>query len=137
MIEFYPQVKLVHVVCVLLSGALFALRGGLMWAGATHANVAVLRYLSYAIDTTLLTAALMLLTMLHLNPLAAAWLGVKLACVVIYIVLGSIALKRGRNARTKRAAFVAAIVVYLFVLSIARAHDPLGVLARLVSPPLT
>ena len=28
MIEFYPQIKHVHVLMVLLSGALFALRGG-------------------------------------------------------------------------------------------------------------
>lgn len=129
MIEFYPQIKLVHVVCVVLSGCLFALRGGLMLAGSPQANAALLRYLSYLIDTSLLTAALMLVTVLHVYPLVSAWLTLKIVLIVVYIVLGSVALRRGRDARTRRAAFVAALAIYAFVATVARAHHPLGFLA--------
>jgi uncharacterized membrane protein SirB2 len=38
MIEFYPQIKFVHVLCVILSGSLFALRGAMMLAGLRFAN---------------------------------------------------------------------------------------------------
>lgn len=65
MIEFYPQIKFVHVTAVILSGSLFALRGVLMLARSRWAQHAALRWLSHAIDTTLLTAALMLVTILH------------------------------------------------------------------------
>ena len=65
MIEFYPEIKAVHVGAVIASGSLFAVRGSLMLARSQLANHAALRYLSYAIDTTLLTAALMLVTILH------------------------------------------------------------------------
>jgi uncharacterized membrane protein SirB2 len=129
MIEFYPQIKTVHIVCVVLSGTLFALRGGLMLAGSPLANVAALRHLSYLIDTTLLTAALMLVSMLHVYPLVSGWLTLKIALIVLYIGLGSIALRRGRELRTRRIAFVAALMVYAFVATIARAHHPLGFLA--------
>ena len=68
MIEFYPQIKFVHIIAVILSGSLFALRGLLMLARSRFTNHPALRYLSYAIDTTLLTAALTLVTILHQYP---------------------------------------------------------------------
>ena len=64
MIEFYPQIKSIHVWMVLLSGALFALRGLGVLLAARWPMAMPVRIASYAIDTTLLTAALMLLTML-------------------------------------------------------------------------
>ena len=132
MIEFYPQIKFVHVLCVILSGSLFALRGLMMLSGSRFTNHAALRYLSYAIDTTLLTAALMLVTILHQYPFVQAWLTVKVLLLVVYIVLGVIALKRGRNTRERALAYVAALAVFAFIVSVARAHDPLGALAVLL-----
>ena len=129
MIEFYPQIKFVHVLCVILSGSLFAMRGSLMLAGLAAANHAALRYLSYAIDTTLLTAALMLVTILHQYPFVQAWLTVKVLLLAVYIVLGVFALRRGRTRSARAAFFAAAIAVYLFIVSVAWTHDARGVLA--------
>ena len=71
MIEFYPQIRSVHILAVCLSGGLFALRGLGVLAGMRWPQVAFVRYLSYSIDTVLLTAALMLVTILPncLGPL--------------------------------------------------------------------
>ena len=129
MIEFYPQTKLVHVAAVIASGALFFLRGSAQLLGARWAMAAPLRYLSYFIDTTLLTAALMLSTMLHQYPFVHGWLTVKVCLLVMYIVLGSFALKRGRTAAVRLGCFIAAVAVYLFIASVARAHNPLGIFA--------
>jgi uncharacterized membrane protein SirB2 len=126
MIEFYPQIKWVHVAAVIASGLLFALRGSGVLAGAQWPMFAPLRYLTYTIDTVLLTAALMLATLLHQYPFVHAWLTVKVLLLVGYIVLGSFALKRGRTASVRTACFVAALLVYLFIASVARAHHPLG-----------
>ncbi len=125
---FYAQIWLVHILCVTASGSLFALRGALLLAGRAAANHAALRYLSYAIDTTLLTAALMLMTITHQYPLVQAWLTVKVLLVVLYIVLGVMALRAGRTRRAHTVAYVAALAVFLLVVGIARAHDPLGLL---------
>lgn len=133
MIEFYPQIKFVHIATVVLSGSLFALRGLMMLARSRWTNHAALRYLSYAIDTTLLTAALMLVTILHQYPFVQAWLTVKVVLLVVYIVLGVIALKRGRTRAMQAGAFLAALAVYLFIASVARAHNPLGIFATLLS----
>jgi uncharacterized membrane protein SirB2 len=94
---------------------------------------APLRYLSYTIDTVLLTAALMLLTALKLNPFVVPWLSVKLALLVVYVVLGSLALKRARTRRSRAAFYVAALATFGFMYFVARAHHPLGLLQGLAS----
>ena len=132
MIEFYPQIKAVHVAAIMASGLLFLLRGAGVQAGAAWPMAAPLRYLSYSIDTVLLTAALMLVTILHQYPLVDDWLTAKVLLLVVYVVLGTFALKRGRTRATRTACWIAALLVYLFIASIARAHHPLGLLASLM-----
>ncbi|KRE89069.1 hypothetical protein ASG87_05865 [Frateuria sp. Soil773] len=127
MLEFYPQIKWVHVACVLASGGLFALRGLLLQLGrAGAAHWAPLRYLGYAIDTTLLTAALMLLTILPGAMFANGWLAAKLVLVAGYVALGMLALRRARTARARLALYLAALLAYVGILGIARMHHPLG-----------
>jgi uncharacterized membrane protein SirB2 len=131
MIEFYPQVKWLHVALVLCSGGLFLLRGLLVQLGRPQwAMAAPLRDLSYSIDTTLLTAALMLLTILPHAVFANGWLWVKLGLLPVYVVLGSMALKRGQSPASRRNVYVAALLVYGFMISVARAHQPLGLFWR-------
>jgi len=137
MIEFYPEIRWIHIGAVIASGALFSLRGVLMLAGSRAANHVALRWLSYAIDTTLLTAALMLATMLHQYPFVHAWLTVKVLLLVAYIVMGTIALKRGRTRRGRVLAFFAALATYATIISVARAHHPLGWLRLIVDSPLS
>jgi len=132
MIEFYPQVRAVHIGAVLISGTLFALRGAGVLAGARWPMALPLRLLSYSIDTVLLTAALMLLAMLPAAVFANHWLAVKLALLVVYVVLGSFALKRGRSPRVRAICFAAAVVVFVGIFGIARTHQPLGWLHWLV-----
>lgn len=127
MLEFYPQIKQAHVLFVLASGALFLLRGTLVLAGSRMGMVAPARYLSYAIDTALLTAALMLWTILPGGLFANGWLTMKIFLLVAYVVFGSLALKRAQTLRARTLCFVAALATYAFMYSVARAHHPAGV----------
>ena len=125
MIEFYAEIKLAHVAAVMASGSLFLLRGILVQVGRpTWALAPLPRYLSYAIDTTLLTAALMLLTILPAAIYDNGWLVTKLALLPAYIALGWLAL-RG-TARWRLCYFVSALVAYACMFAIARTHNPLG-----------
>lgn len=134
MIEFYPQIKAVHVLCVLLSGALFAARGALVLAGRSGiAQAAPVRYLSYSIDTALLTAALMLLSILPGALFANGWLITKLILLVGYVLSGAYALKRAHTPRTRSICFAAALCTYLFMFGVARMHHPLGWLHGLLA----
>lgn len=126
MIEFYPEIRLVHITAVLASGALFLMRGLALFAGANWAMAAPLRYLSYTIDTVLLTAALMLMTIMQQYPFVHAWLTVKVLLLVVYIVLGFVAFWGGRTRAVRVGSWIAALAIYAYIISVARAHHPLG-----------
>jgi uncharacterized membrane protein SirB2 len=132
MIEFYSQIKTVHIAAVVASGLLFLLRGSALQLGSSWAMAAPLRYLSYTIDTVLLTAALMLATIVQQFPFVNGWLTAKVLLLACYVVLGSFALKRGRTRAVRASCWIGAMLVYLFIVSIARAHHPLGIVALLM-----
>jgi uncharacterized membrane protein SirB2 len=132
MIEFYPQIKLVHVFLALCSGTIFALRGAGVLANMRWPHWAAVRWTSYAVDTSLLTAALMLLTILPGEMFANDWLATKLTLLVVYVVLGVFAIRRARTKTVKAACYVAALATFGMVYTIARAHHPLGFLYGLL-----
>jgi uncharacterized membrane protein SirB2 len=127
--EFYLQIRTVHIASVMASGTLFLVRGvafnlfGWRWALALP-----LRYLSWTVDTVLLTAALMLMTIIHQYPVVNGWLTVKVLLLVPYIVLGYMAL-RGSSRKVRLASLAGATLTFLYIYSVARAHHPLGFLA--------
>lgn len=129
MLAFYPQIKFVHILCVVLSGSLFTLRGVMMLVQSRYTYHAILRATSYVIDTTLLASAVLLVLMLHQYPFVQAWLTVKVLLLVVYIVLGVFALRRGRTRMARAGFFIAALAVFAFIISVAITHDPRGVLA--------
>ena len=131
MVEFYHEIRLTHITAVLASGSLFFARGLVLFAGGQWALSAPLRYLSYTIDTVLLTAALMLMTIVRQYPGADAWLTMKVSLVVLYIALGYYALARARTRTLSVGLWLAALAVFAAIYSIARAHHPLGAFAGL------
>lgn len=134
MIEFYVPIKTVHVAAALLSGSLFLVRGLIVLAGRrSGVLVSSLRYLSYAVDTVLLTAALMLVSVLPRAMFANGWLTAKLLLLVPYVVLGSFALKRARSERVRWITYLLALAAFALMLAIARTHDPLGPLRAVLS----
>ena len=135
MLEFYPEIKLVHVTAAIVSGSLFLLRGTLMSWGSGWGMIAPVRYLSYSIDIVLLTAAILLLTILPAAVYGNGWLWLKLMLLVFYIGLGTLALKRGRTAAIRRGCFAGAIALYACIYFIARTHDPLGPIRILLAGP--
>ncbi len=126
LVAWFPQILAVHIGTVAVSGSLFALRGLARMAGWPFANHAVVRYFSYLNDTLLLTAAILLTLIVHQYPLLDAWLTVKVVLLAVYIVLGVIALRRGRTPRIRATAFVAALATFGFIISVALTQDPWG-----------
>jgi uncharacterized membrane protein SirB2 len=127
--ELYPFVRWAHIGLVLTSGSLFAARGLGVLLGAQWAMTPGVRRLSYTLDTALLSAALLLLYILDLNPFAVAWLGTKMALLLFYIVLGTFALKRARTPRMRLVFYIASLLCFAYMLTVARAHHPLGLWA--------
>jgi uncharacterized membrane protein SirB2 len=129
---YYAEIRLVHLSAVLLSGTLFFLRGlAITVFGATWPRRAPVRYLTYTVDSVLLAAALMLTVAIHQYPFVDNWLTMKVVLLVVYIVLGTYALKRGKTEKIRLGAYLAALAVFAFIVSVARAHNPLGIFAML------
>lgn len=126
MAAYYLEILYVHVGCVIASGSLFFIRGLLMLAGSKLVDHPAPRYLSYTIDTALLTVALMLTTVIHQYPFADGWLTAKVVALAAYIALGLVALRRGRTRRVRALAFVAALAVFGYIVSVALSHNPWG-----------
>lgn len=129
----YPALRHLHLACVSASIALFVARGLGVTAQQAWPMRPFWRRLSVAIDTPLLLAGLGLWALLGYHPLQQAWLGAKLSLLVVYIVLGSFALKRGRTRRRRLLCFAAALVAVALMLASALTRLPLG-LAGLGAP---
>jgi uncharacterized membrane protein SirB2 len=125
----FVAIRQVHIACAVLSGALFCLRGGLRIANVAAGNDRLLRLTSYVIDTALLAAAVLLMIILQLD----AWLTTRVLLLVIYIVLGSLALKRARSRRSSVLALCGALLTYTWIIGVAVPHAPAGWLS-LVRP---
>lgn len=122
----YPYVKLLHIGAVAASGCLFMVRGLAAQLRQAWVMAPPLRYLSYAIDSLLLGAAVALVLLIHQYPFVNAWLTVKVCLLLLYMVLGSLALKRARTAGWRLVCLLAALLTYALIISVAIAHDPLG-----------
>ena len=126
---YYLEIRAVHIGAVILSGAVLLLRGVVHnLLNASWVMGWPIRTLSYTVDTILLTAAVMLMTIVRQVPLVDSWLTIKVMLVLVYILLGYTAL-RGVNARIRWVSLGAAALTYCFIITIARAHHPLGIFA--------
>src|SRR5690606_27888278 len=107
-------------------------RGGAsILAKAAWPRAFPVRLLTWTIDTILLTAALMLMTIVRQYPFIDAWLTVKVLLLLVYIGLGTQAFRMTRPVWVRTGFWLAALMVFGFIVTVARAHDPLGLFAGL------
>jgi uncharacterized membrane protein SirB2 len=123
---WYPLIKQWHIALVALSGTLFVARGIGVLAGTRWPMRPAPRIASVAIDTLLLAAGATLWALLQLNPLRESWFGAKLILLVVYVVLGTWALRRARTPFTRTLFLLAALAVFASMIGIALAHDAAG-----------
>jgi uncharacterized membrane protein SirB2 len=108
-----------HIATVLLSLAGFVARGVWMLRGSSLLRARWVRVTPHIIDTLLLASGIGLVFTLHLYPTQQPWLVAKLVALLVYIVLGTIALKRGRTRGVRAGAWVAALAVFFYILAVA------------------
>lgn len=128
MLDYYT-LKAIHLGCVVVSIAGFAARYLLMLADSPLRGARALRVLPHVVDTVLLASAVAMAWLLGLNPLQHPWLAAKILALLAYIVLGTIALRRGRTRSARALAGLAAMLVYAYMVLVAITKSPLGPLA--------
>lgn len=123
--EPYLSLRTIHISCVIVAAAGFLLRGAWMLGGSPLLEHRLTRVLPHVNDTLLLCAAIGMAWLARLNPLDHAWLLAKLIGLVVYIVLGSIALRRGRTLKIRALAFAGALFSFGYTVSVALMRNPL------------
>ena len=125
----YHLIKYVHAFCALASLSLFILRGIWMLRDSPLRARRWVKVAPHVVDTLLLASAVALTLMLREFPLTHAWLSAKLLALLAYIGLGLLALRFGKTRGVRAAAWVGALAVFAYIVSVALRHDARGFFA--------
>jgi len=123
----YLAIKHVHLAAIVTSLSLFLLRAGWMVYAPERLGRRWVRIAPHVVDTVLLASGAWLAWQLGVDGVRG-WLPAKLIALVLYIVLGMIALKRGRTRGVRIGAAMAAVVMFAYIASVAMTRSPLGFL---------
>ena len=115
----YTLIKHIHMSAAVLSFLGFLLRGIWMLQGSQLLKAKLTRVLPHIIDTVLLGAAIYLVIASQMYPFVVNWITAKVVLLVVYIVAGTVALKRGKTKRTRIMALVISIVAVMSIFAIA------------------
>ncbi len=121
----YFALKHLHVTFAALSGLLFLVRGIWMLSGSARLQQRWVKIVPHVVDTLLLGSAIGLAVWSSQYPGQSSWLTAKLLALVAYVVLGTIALKRGRTQGMRNAAFAGALACFAYLVAVAVTRNPL------------
>lgn len=126
----YTGIKHLHTAIAGLAIVLLFARGAcLLWAPAVLQQ-RWMRLLPHVFVTLLLLTGLWLASQLGAGS-PHAWLAAKVVGLAIYVVLTMVVMKRVGPGAPKLATFVAAVIVFAYIVSVAVTKSPAGFLGRL------
>lgn len=124
-------IKSLHLVTVAASFALFFIRGIWVLRAYPRPDEEWVRALPYAIDTLLIVSGVSLVAWVWQNAWPGEWLTWKLVFVVVYAVLVVIVLHVAKQRWQKTLAWLAGMLVFLFITTIAVLHQKFGIFSLL------
>ncbi|WP_116475790.1 SirB2 family protein [Zobellella maritima] len=126
----YLAVKHAHMLFVMISITLFMLRAWLAVPSPARIQNKVLKIVPHINDTLLLLCGIWLAIHIHQTPFGnSPWLTAKVIGLVLYILVGTIAIKRGKTQGQRLAAALAAVGLFAYIFGVAISKSPLSWLA--------
>ena len=122
----YSLLKLVHESAVAVSFAGFFARGIGMLRNADWVGSRAVKTLPHVVDTVLIVSAVWLAWLLRLSPTGTPWLAAKIVGLLLYIAIGMVAFRFGRTKAVRATAWVAAMLTFGYIVSVAVTKDPRG-----------
>ena len=119
-------VKAAHILCAISSISFFIIRGIWMMQSSQRLAQSWVKITSRSIDTALLMSALGLMFITEQFPGSMGWLTAKLVALLVYIGLGMIALHWGKTKQIRISAWIASLVVFSYIVSVALTRSPLS-----------
>ena len=117
-------VKYIHVSSVIFTLMFFIIRGIWMILDKETHKKRWVKVLAPIIDTVLLISAIILAMKTQQYPFTHDWLTAKILGLVIYIALGMIALNYGRTKKIRVTAWLAALLCFSYIASVATSRNP-------------
>ncbi|MDD2915008.1 MAG: SirB2 family protein [Gallionella sp.] len=117
--------KAIHLSCAVGSYALFFMRGIWSFNGPPVMRQRWVKIVPHVVDTLLLASALALAFTLRQYPFIDTWLTAKFFALLLYIGLGSVALKHGKSKTIRISAWLAAQAAFIYIVLVAVNRDPL------------
>ncbi len=124
MTRFY-LLRSLHIFLVASTYTLFVLRGIWSLNNAAIINKRWVGIVPHVVDTLLLGVALVLAYTLQQYPFVDAWLTAKATGLLMYVVLGFVALHRRFNKTIRLFAWLAAQVTFAYIVLVAITRNPL------------
>ncbi len=121
----YNLLKQLHLATIAITLALFILRGFWMMTYSPRLQARWVRIVPHINDTVLLASGISLSILIQQYPLAHSWLTAKFIALILYIALGTLALKRGKSQGQRITAWIAALLVFGYMVAVAITHTPL------------
>jgi uncharacterized membrane protein SirB2 len=125
MANYYLLLKHIHITFAVLTFISFSLRGFWMIRESPLLHRKLIRVLPHVIDTILLISAIAMVFIMHMSPFAQSWLSAKILALLVYIILGTIALKRGPTKPIRIISFVGALLVFSYIVYVAMTKTPI------------
>ena len=129
----YLLIKDLHMSMAYLSISLFILRSILSVSESTLIHCKLIKILPHIIDILLLIFAIWLMITIKQYPFVDPWLTAKLIALFIYIGVGSIAIKRGKSALIRLWASIFAVLIFTYIIGVAKTHNIISWLAMLTA----
>jgi uncharacterized membrane protein SirB2 len=120
----YAALKQVHTWTAILTISGFMLRGLWMLRQSPLLQHRLTRILPHVIDTVFLLSGIGLVAVLQIPVSDAPWLIAKIVALVVYILLGTVALKRGRTPAIRQVSFVLALAAFAYIVGVAIYKTP-------------
>lgn len=121
----YTLLKHLHISCAAASYTLFVLRGIWTLCESGIMRQRWVKIVPHVIDTALLSSAFALAYMIGQYPFVDGWLTAKVFALLLYIGLGFVALKYGKNKVTRLSAWLVAQIVFVYIVLVAVNHNPI------------
>jgi uncharacterized membrane protein SirB2 len=122
----YLILKYVHMLAAVTTISGFVLRGYWMLIESEKLQHPVTRVAPHIIDTMFLLAGVGLIWLLHLEPLQQPWLLAKFTGLIVYVLLGAVAIRRGPTKRIRTMALAGAVAVFAYIVGVALTRSPLS-----------
>ena len=120
----YEIVKYIHVTAITLSISGFVTRVILKLNDSPYQTRYWFKKLPHKVDIVLLASALTMVYIMGVNPLTTYWIAEKIIGLVIYILLGMVALRWGRTKSIRTIAAGTAVLVFAYIVYVAHYKAP-------------